>query len=113
MVGLLSPRPQPEYPGLTRPPPDLQMDELPRAMVERMLKAPCQARPASVREFVGLACQHMRRERNDRARRLDKQPAAVGRCDGPVPSPAASVSELTPDGRRMTASRLIAGPVAG
>jgi hypothetical protein len=36
-----------------------------------------------VREFFGLACQHLRRERNDRARRLNNQPAAVELWDGP------------------------------
>jgi RNA polymerase sigma-70 factor (ECF subfamily) len=38
---------------------------------------------------------------NDLARRLDDQPAAVELSEGLVPSPASSLSGLTPNGRRM------------
>jgi RNA polymerase sigma-70 factor (ECF subfamily) len=54
-----------------------------------------------VRQFFGLANQHMRWELNDLARRLDEQPAAVELREGLVPSPANSASGLTPDGLRM------------
>ena len=70
-------------------------------MVERLLKALREARPATVRQFFALAGQHMRWELNDLARRLDEQPAAVELHDGLVPAPASSDSGLTPDGRRM------------
>jgi RNA polymerase sigma-70 factor (ECF subfamily) len=89
------------YPRLTQPPVNLQVDEMLSAVVERLLKALCEARPANVRQFFALACQHMRWELNDLARRLDAQPPAVGLSDGLVPSPASSGSCLTLDGRRM------------
>src|SRR2546429_9251398 len=65
------------FPRLTRPPLNLQADELLSAVVERLLKALREARPANVRQFFALASQHMRWELTDLARRLDKQPAAV------------------------------------
>jgi RNA polymerase sigma-70 factor (ECF subfamily) len=89
------------YPRLTQPPLNLQADELLGAVTERLLKALREARPQSVRQFFGLANQHMRWELNDLARRLDGQPAAVGLSDGLVPAPASSISGLTPDGLRM------------
>jgi RNA polymerase sigma factor (sigma-70 family) len=89
------------YPRLTRPPLNLQADELLGAVVERLLKALREARPATVRQFFALAGQHMRWELNDMARRLDEQPAIVELCDGLVPAPASSDSALTPNGRRM------------
>jgi RNA polymerase sigma-70 factor (ECF subfamily) len=70
------------YPRLMRPPMDLQRDELLDAVVERLLKALRQARPATVQQFFSLACQHMRWELNDMARRLDEQPAAVELHEG-------------------------------
>ena len=62
------------YPRLTRPPLNLQTDELLGAVVERLLKAMRAVRPRTVREFFALANQHMRWELNDLARRLDEQP---------------------------------------
>jgi RNA polymerase sigma-70 factor (ECF subfamily) len=92
------------YPRLTRPPLNLQADEMLGAVVERLLKALREARPASARQFFALACQHMRWELNDLARRLDEQPAAVERGDEVVPAPASSDSGLAPDGRRIWAA---------
>jgi RNA polymerase sigma-70 factor (ECF subfamily) len=90
------------YPRLTRPPLNLQAEEMLSAVVERLLKALREARPDSVRQFFALAGQHMRWELNDIARRLDEQPAAVELDAGVVPAPASSSdSELTPDARRM------------
>jgi RNA polymerase sigma-70 factor (ECF subfamily) len=89
------------YPRLTQPPLNLHADELLGAVTERLLKALREARPQSVRQFFGLANQHMRWELNDLARRLDGQPVAVGLSEGLVPAPASSVSGLTPDGLRM------------
>jgi hypothetical protein len=83
------------YPRLTRPPLNLQTDELLGAVVERLLKALREARPASARQFFALACQHMRWELNDMARRLDEQPAAVELRDESVPAPASSDSGLS------------------
>jgi RNA polymerase sigma-70 factor (ECF subfamily) len=89
------------YPRLTRPPANLQTDEMLGAVVERLLKALREARPATARQFFALACQHMRWELNDLARRLDKQPTAEELCDESLPAPASSDSGLTPDGRRI------------
>ena len=89
------------YPRLAQPPLNLQADELLGAVAERLLKAMREARPQSVRQFFGLANQHMRWELNDLARRLDQQPGAVELQEKLVPAPASSVSGLTPDGLRM------------
>jgi RNA polymerase sigma-70 factor (ECF subfamily) len=89
------------YPRLTRPPLNLQADELLGAVVERLLKALRQARPGTVRQFFALAGQHVRWELNDLARRLDEGPAAVGLREGLVPAPASSASGLSPEARRM------------
>jgi RNA polymerase sigma-70 factor (ECF subfamily) len=92
------------YPRLTRPPLNLQADEMLGAVVERLLKALREARPANARQFFALACQHIRWELNDLARRLDEQPAAVELGDDTVPAPAISDTGLTPDGRRILAA---------
>src|SRR3954468_24007673 len=76
------------YPRLTRPPLNLQADEMLGAVVERLLKARREARPATVREFFALAAQHMRWELNDMARRLDGEPSAVELREGLVPARA-------------------------
>src|SRR6516225_4219825 len=89
------------YPRLAQPPLNMQADELLGAVSERLLKALREVRPRTVRQFFALANQHMRWELNDLARRLDDQPAAVELREELVPSPASSVSGLTPDGLRM------------
>jgi RNA polymerase sigma factor (sigma-70 family) len=91
------------YPRLAQPPLNLQADELLGAVIERLLKALREARPATVRQFFGLASQHMRWELNEMARRLDERPAALELREGLVPTPASSDSGLTPDARRMLA----------
>src|SRR6476659_9531078 len=63
------------YPRLTRPPLNVQSEEMLGAVVERLLKALREARPTSVRQFFALASQHIRWELNDVARRLDEHPA--------------------------------------
>jgi len=89
------------YPRLTRPPANLQPDEMLGAVVERLLKALREARPANVRQFFGLACQHIRWELNEMARRLDERPAAEELRAETVPAPLSSDSGLTADGRRI------------
>jgi RNA polymerase sigma-70 factor (ECF subfamily) len=84
------------YPRLTLPPVNLQADE--------MLGALREARPADPRQFFALACQYMRWELNDLARRLDEQPAAAEPRDESVPAPASSDTGLTPNGRRILAA---------
>jgi RNA polymerase sigma factor (sigma-70 family) len=89
------------YPRLTRPPLNLQADELLGAVVERLLKALRDARPRTVRQLFALANQHMRWELNDLARRLDEQPATVDLREEFIRPPVTSGSGLTPDGLRM------------
>jgi RNA polymerase sigma-70 factor (ECF subfamily) len=90
------------YPRLTRPPLNLQSDELLSSVVERLLKAMREVRPPTVRQFFALANQHMRWELNDLARRLDQQAAAVELRDSLVPAPAdSSASQISPNTRRI------------
>ena len=92
------------YPRLTRPPLNLHADEMLGAVIERLLKALREARPATVREFFALASQHLRWELNDVARRLDKQPHEACSVEGLIPAPPESGSGLTPDACRMIAA---------
>ena len=92
------------YPRLTRPPLNLHPDEMLGAVVERLLKALRQARPDTARQFFALACQHMRWELNDLARRLDEQTPNPDVDHGLVPAPADSDSAISPTGRRMIAA---------
>lgn len=90
------------YPRLTRPPLNLQADEMLSSVVERLLKALKGVRPPTVRQFFALANQHMRWELNDLARRLDKQEVAVELRDSAVPAPSDSTgSQLSPNTRRI------------
>jgi RNA polymerase sigma factor (sigma-70 family) len=89
------------YPRLTRSPMRLETEDVVGAVVERLLKAMRAVRPRTVREFFGLANQHMRWELNDLARRLDERPANVALSERHVPAPAGSDSVLTPDARRI------------
>src|SRR5258707_465715 len=67
------------YPRLTRPPLNLQSEEMLSAVVERLLKAMREVRPETARQFFGLATQHMRWELNDLAgEELMPAPASSG-----------------------------------
>jgi RNA polymerase sigma factor (sigma-70 family) len=92
------------YPRLTRPPLNLQAEEMLGAVVERLLKALRQVRPENPRQFFALACKHIRWELNDMASRLDEQPAAVELQEESVAAPASSDTGLTPDSRRILAA---------
>jgi RNA polymerase sigma-70 factor (ECF subfamily) len=92
------------YPRLTRPPLNLESDELLGAVVERLLKALREVRPGSVRQFFALAAQHMRWELADLARRLDEQPGAVELREDLVLAPESSTSGLSPTARRILAA---------
>ena len=92
------------YPRLTRPPSNLEADELLSGVVAGLLKAMQTVRPRTVREFFALANQHMRWLLNDLARRLDDQPVIEAMRDDQVPAPASSDSGISPDGRRMLAA---------
>ena len=90
------------YPRLTRPPLNLETDELLGGVVAGLLTALQTTRPPTVRRFFALANQHIRWQLNDLARRLDEQPAAAALSDpGMVAAPYSTVSGLSPDGRRM------------
>ena len=90
------------YPRLTHPPVNLETDELLGGVVAGLLKALRTTRPQTVRQFFALACQHMRWQLNDLARRLDERPAAAALAESGVAAPpSSSDSCLTPDGRRM------------
>jgi RNA polymerase sigma-70 factor (ECF subfamily) len=92
------------YPRLTRPPLNLQSDELLDGVVERLLKALGEVRPESVRQFFALANRHIRWELNGLASRLDEQPARVEVREELVPAPPSSHSSLSSDARRMLAA---------
>jgi RNA polymerase sigma-70 factor (ECF subfamily) len=90
------------YPRLTRPPVNLEPDELLGDVVAGLLTALRKTRPPTVRRFFALASQHMRWQLNDLARRLDERPAAAPLAEsGVAASPASTDSCLSPDGRRM------------
>jgi RNA polymerase sigma-70 factor (ECF subfamily) len=90
------------YPRLTRPPVNLETDELLDGVVAGLMAALRTVRPATVRQFFALACQHMRWQLNDLAHRLDQRPAPAALPEAGVAAPAASTaSGLTADGRRM------------
>jgi RNA polymerase sigma factor (sigma-70 family) len=89
------------YPRLTRPPLNLQVEEMLGAVVERLIKALREIHPGTVRQFFALASQHMRWELNEMARRLDEQPTAAELREGLVPAQAISDSQLTAGVRRM------------
>jgi RNA polymerase sigma-70 factor (ECF subfamily) len=90
------------YPRLTRPPVNLETDELLGGVVAGLLTALRASRPPTVRRFFGLANQHIRWQLSALARRLDEQPAAVALAEsGVAAAPASTASGLSPDGRRI------------
>jgi RNA polymerase sigma factor (sigma-70 family) len=89
------------YPRLTKPPVNLEPEELLGAVVERLLKAMREARPTNVRQFFVLANQHARWELNDLARRLDKSTRAAPLNEALVPAPESSGGTLSADAVRM------------
>jgi RNA polymerase sigma-70 factor (ECF subfamily) len=90
------------YPRLTQPPLNLETDELLGGVVAGLLTAMKKVRPQNVRQFFGLANQHMRWQLNDLARLLDERPAAAALAEsGAVAAAGSRDSCLTPDGQRM------------
>lgn len=89
------------YRRLTRPPVNLEPDEMLGAVVGRLLKAMREVRPQNVRQFFGLANRHMRWELNDMARRLDEKSQAVELHESAVAAPESSGSVITVKTRRM------------
>lgn len=89
------------YRRLTRPPMNLQAQELLSSVVTRLLKALRETRPQNARGFFSLANQHMIWELNGLARRLDKQAATVEINEELLLDPGSSASDLTPNTCRM------------
>jgi RNA polymerase sigma factor (sigma-70 family) len=92
---------QRDYPRLAGAPLNLQSEEVLGAVVERLMKAMREIRPPTVRQFFGLANQHIRWELNDLARRLDAQESTARLTEDSVPAPVSSGSELSPNARRI------------
>src|SRR5262245_64602452 len=69
------------YPRLTRPPVNLEADDLLNGVVAGLLTALRTTRPPTARRFFALANQHMRWQLNDLARRLDEWPAGAVRSE--------------------------------
>jgi RNA polymerase sigma factor (sigma-70 family) len=90
------------YPRLTRPPANVETDELLGGIVAGLLTALRKTRPPTVRRFFALANQHMRWQLNDLAHRLDERPAAAALAESGVADfPASTASGLSPDARRI------------
>ena len=90
------------YPRLTRPPANLEADELLGDVVAGLLTALRKTRPPTVRRFFALANQHMRWQLNDLAGRLDKQPDVGALAESGIAALPASIdSGLSPDARRI------------
>ena len=92
---------QRSYPRLTHPPLNLETDELLGGVVAGLITAMRKVRPRTVREFFGLATQHMRWQLNDLARRLDQESVVRGLDAGAFAAAPSSASGLTPDAARM------------
>jgi len=89
------------YPRLTRPPLNLQSEEMLGAVVERLLKALRDIRPGTVRQFFAIANQHIRWELNDLARRLDEQSPPDELPPGLAAQPDSSCSRVSPVALRL------------
>jgi RNA polymerase sigma-70 factor (ECF subfamily) len=95
------------YPRLTKPPLNLQSEEMLSAVVDRMIRALREVRPENVRQFFALANQHMRWELNDLARKLDAQTPAVQLRESAVdgsPGFDSTVAPLNPNFPRILAA---------
>jgi RNA polymerase sigma-70 factor (ECF subfamily) len=90
------------YPRLTRPPVNLETDELLGGVVAGLITALRTTHPPTVRRFFALANQHIRWQLSALARRLDERPVVAALAEsGVAASPASTASGLSPDGRRM------------
>lgn len=95
------------YPRLSKPPLNLQAEEMLSGVVERMMKALRKVHPRTVREFFALANQHMRWELNEFARRLDREAHAVEIRESNVGAAATTgqdSSRISPNAARMMAA---------
>jgi RNA polymerase sigma-70 factor (ECF subfamily) len=91
------------YPRLSKPPMNLEAEEMLSGVVERMMKALRKVHPRTVREFFALANQHMRWELNEFARRLDREAHAVELLESSVGPPVIgeNSSSISPNAARI------------
>jgi RNA polymerase sigma-70 factor (ECF subfamily) len=90
------------YPRLAQPPLNLEADELLDGVVAGLITALQKVHPQNVRQFFGLANQHMRWQLNDLARLLDSRPGQIAFPESGMLAPAASSEScLSQDARRM------------
>ena len=90
------------YPRLTKPPLNLEPEELLSLVVERMLKAMREFRPEGVCQFFALATRHIRWELNDMARRLDHENRAQPLNESEVAATDRGVTtQVTRNARRI------------
>ncbi len=90
------------YPRLTRPPLNIETDDLLDSVVAGLITALQKVQPQNVRQFFALANQHMRWQLNDLARLLDKRPGLAAFSEsGVLAPPESSESCLSQDARRM------------
>lgn len=92
------------YPRLARPPLNLSAEEMLGSIVERLIKALRESRPAGVREFFGLANLHVRWELNDLARRLDEHTPPVAIEEQGVADRTDGEVSFTANARRILAA---------
>jgi RNA polymerase sigma-70 factor (ECF subfamily) len=89
------------YPRLARGPFNVRPEGLVGAVVERLIKAMRNVRPAHVREFFALAMKHICWELNELARGLDTQTRELPAPDEIVHKPEEVDEELSPRARRI------------
>ena len=92
------------YPRLTRGPVNLRSEEMLSAVVERLIRALREVHPTTVRQFFGLANQHIRWELNDVARRLDEQEEHLELSEAFADQPASAEERSKPS---LTTRRIL------
>jgi RNA polymerase sigma-70 factor (ECF subfamily) len=89
------------YPRLAKGPFNVQPEDLVGAVVERLIKAMRNVRPAHVREFFALTMKHVRWELNGLARELDAHRCERLRSDVIAGEPEASDEQFSALGHRI------------
>lgn len=89
------------YPRLAKSPFNVEPDDLVGAIVERLIKAMRNVRPAQVCEFFALTMKHIRWELNGLVRELGAQRYEPLRSDVTAREPAASEEQFSPLGHRI------------
>ena len=89
------------YPRLAKGPFNVEPDDLVGAVVERLIKAMRNVRPAQVNEFFALTMKHIRWELNGLVRELDAQRYEPLRSDVTAREPEATDEQFSPLGQRI------------